>query len=60
MKQKDATIINVTSAIGNTGRCRVWVPIYSATKAAMHSFTLTLHHQLENTNIEVVGVLPQL
>ncbi|MCM3388356.1 SDR family NAD(P)-dependent oxidoreductase [Ureibacillus chungkukjangi] len=56
MKQKEATIINITS--GLAVQPGIWVPIYSATKAAMHSFTLTLREQLANTNVEVVEVLP--
>jgi uncharacterized oxidoreductase len=56
MKQNDAAILNVTSGLAIMPG--VWVPIYSATKAAIHSFTLTLRHQLENTNIEVIEVLP--
>lgn len=56
MKQKDATIINITSGLAI--QPGVWVPIYSATKAAMHSFTITLRQQLANTNVEVVEVLP--
>lgn len=54
-KQKRAAIINVTSCLAV--QPGVWVPIYSATKAAMHSFTLTLRHQLESTDIEVIEVL---
>lgn len=56
MKQINAAILNVTSGLAIMPG--VWVPIYSATKAAMHSFTLTLRHQLETTNIEVIEVLP--
>lgn len=56
MKQNHAAILNVTSGLAIMPG--VWVPIYSATKAAMHSFTLTLRYQLETTNIEVIEVLP--
>ncbi len=56
MKQQQATILNVTSGLAI--QPGVWVPIYSATKAAMHSFTVTLRQQLENTNVEVIEVLP--
>lgn len=55
-KQNESAIINVTSGLAiMTG---VWVPVYSATKAAMHSFTISLRHQLEQTNVEVIEVLP--
>ena len=56
IKQKEATIINITSGLAI--QPGVWVPIYSATKAAMHSFTLTLREQLINSSVEVVEVLP--
>lgn len=55
-KQKQASIINVTSGLAVMPG--VWVPVYSATKAAMHSFTTTLRHQLAETSIEVVEILP--
>jgi uncharacterized oxidoreductase len=56
IKQNDSAILNVTSGLAIMPG--VWVPIYSATKAAMHSFSLTLRHQLEKTNIEVIEILP--
>ncbi|WP_342042335.1 SDR family oxidoreductase [Bacillus sp. OTU2372] len=55
-KQAQAAILNVTSGLAvMTG---VWVPVYSATKAALHSFTTSLRHQLAETNIEVIEILP--
>jgi uncharacterized oxidoreductase len=55
-KQAQAAILNVTSGLAvMTG---VWVPVYSATKAALHSFTTSLRHQLADTNIEIVEILP--
>jgi uncharacterized oxidoreductase len=33
-------------------------PVYSATKAGLHSFTLSLRHQLSKHSIEVIEVSP--
>ena len=56
MEKSDATIINVTSGLAFTPAA--WVPIYSATKAALHSFSMTLRHQLAKTNVKVIEVAP--
>lgn len=55
-KKENAAIINVTSGLAFTPM--VIAPIYSATKAAMHSFTVSLRHQLSDTSIEVIEVAP--
>ena len=54
--KKEATIINVTSGLAFTPF--VIAPIYSATKAALHSFTISLRHQLSDTSVEVIEVAP--
>ncbi|RIW34629.1 SDR family NAD(P)-dependent oxidoreductase [Bacillus salacetis] len=55
-KQKDAAFINITSGLAYTPM--VIAPIYSAAKAAFHSFTMSLRHQLSDTSVEVIEVAP--
>jgi uncharacterized oxidoreductase len=57
-KQNGSAIVNITSGLAFTPAAAV--PIYCATKAALHSFTLSLRHQLRNTGIKVFEVAPPL
>ena len=50
------TVINVSSALASVPMPAV--PIYSATKAAIHSYTQSLRFQLEDTGVEVIEVMP--
>jgi uncharacterized oxidoreductase len=50
------TIINVTSGLSFVPLTKV--PVYSATKAFFHSFTLSLRYLLKSKNIEVIEVIP--
>lgn len=54
--KKDAAILNVTSGLAFTPFAIA--PIYSATKAALHSFTMSLRLQLSETSVEVIEVAP--
>jgi len=51
-----AVIINVTSGLSFAPLAMV--PVYCATKAAMHSFTMSLRYQLKARNIHVVELIP--
>jgi uncharacterized oxidoreductase len=50
------TIINVTSGLSFVPLTKV--PVYSATKAFFHSFTLSLRYLLKSKNVEVIEVIP--
>jgi uncharacterized oxidoreductase len=50
------TIVNVTSGLSFVPFTKV--PVYSATKAFFHSFTLSLRHTLNAKNIEVIEIIP--
>jgi uncharacterized oxidoreductase len=54
--KQDAAIVNVTSGLAFTPLAIG--PVYSATKAALHSFTMSLRHQLSDTSVEVIEVAP--
>ncbi len=50
------TILNVTSGLSFAPLTKI--PVYSATKAFFHSFTLSLRHLLKSKNIEVIEIIP--
>jgi len=52
----DAAIINVSSGLAFIPMAVF--PVYCATKAALHSFCLSLRHQLAATGIKVFEVIP--
>jgi len=49
-------ILNITSALSFVPFARV--PVYSATKAFFHSFTLSTRYLLKSKNIEVIEIIP--
>jgi uncharacterized oxidoreductase len=55
-RQKEAAIVNVSSGLGFVPL--TVFPIYSATKAAIHSFTMSLRFQLRKTSVKVFEVIP--
>ncbi len=54
--QTAAAIVNITSVLGFIPLATV--PVYCATKAALHTFSWTLRHQLRGTSIKVFEVAP--
>ena len=56
MKQPDATILTVSSGLAFVPLAPT--PTYSATKAAIHSWSIGLREQLRNTSVEVIEIAP--
>jgi uncharacterized oxidoreductase len=56
MKRREAAIVNISSGLGFVPLSIM--PVYCATKAALHSFSLSLRHQLRNTSIKVFEIIP--
>ncbi len=50
------TIMNVTSGLSFVPLTKT--PVYSATKAFFHSFTLSLRHLVKTKDIEVIEIIP--
>ena len=57
-KQPAAAVVNVTSGLAFVPRADT--PTYSATKAAMHSYSQSLRFLLRNTAVQVIELAPPL
>jgi uncharacterized oxidoreductase len=56
LSKESATIANVTSGLSFVPLANV--PVYCATKAALHSFTQSLRRQLRDTSVEAIEIIP--
>jgi len=56
LKRKKAAILNVSSGLAFVPMAMT--PVYCATKAATHSFTISLRHQLRDTSVRVFEAAP--
>jgi len=57
-RQPNAAIVNITSIVALVPGLRI--PTYSASKAALHSYTQALRFALRSSNINVFEVMPPL
>jgi len=55
-RQSNAVLLNVSSGLAFVPLARY--PVYCATKAAVHSFTLSLRHLLKASGVTVIELIP--
>jgi uncharacterized oxidoreductase len=58
LKRPSAAIINVSSGLGFMPMPNT--PVYSATKAAIHTYSLVLRQQLKDTSVRVIEIVPPM
>jgi uncharacterized oxidoreductase len=58
MSRPSAAVINVSSGLGFMPMLNT--PVYSATKAAIHIYTLVLRQQLSDTSVRVIEIVPPM
>lgn len=56
LRQREGAIINITSGLAFAPIARM--SVYCATKAALHSFSLSLRHQMKSTSVRVFEIAP--
>jgi uncharacterized oxidoreductase len=56
LRKKKAAIVNISSGLAFVPIATM--PVYCATKAAIHSFTTSLRHQLRGTSVQVFEAVP--
>lgn len=54
--KSDSALINISSGLAFAPLA--FMPVYCATKAAVHSLTMSLRHQLKNTSVKVFEIIP--
>lgn len=58
LKSEKGTVVNISSAVANLPM--ISLPVYSATKAALRSFSISLRESLKGKNLNVLEVQPPL
>ncbi|KJF65814.1 SDR family oxidoreductase [Rhizobium nepotum] len=56
LKQPDATVLTVSSGLAFVPM--VVTPTYSATKSAIHAYSVALREQLKETSVDVIEIVP--